>query len=303
MLGRTPGHDQRHPAAEGRRDRRLRRDRGDAAPLHPEGAPEPLGASAGRGLRAVRRDRGREARGRGGLPVRRRAPGVPDRGADGGRDRRGPAGRRAHGQHGRRHRRRHLRGRRDLPRRHRRRPDHPRRRRRARRVDHQLRQEGVQAPDRPADGRGGQARDRLGIPARGGGAGRDPWPRPRLRAPEDRRADLRGGPRGARGAARADHRRDQGDAGPHAARAGVRHHGPRDHARRRRLLLQGLDERLREETQMPAHRAESPLTCVAVGRGRSLEEFEAIHKSNRSEQPHAAKPPPLGFDLYARQSG
>jgi rod shape-determining protein MreB len=47
-------------------------------------------------------------------------------------------------------------------------------------------------------------------------------------------------------------------------------------------LLQGIDERLREETQMPAHRAESPLTCVAVGSGRSLEEFEAIHKSNRS---------------------
>ena len=47
-------------------------------------------------------------------------------------------------------------------------------------------------------------------------------------------------------------------------------------------LLQGLDERLREETQMPAHRAESPLTCVAVGSGRSLEEFEAIHRSNRN---------------------
>ena len=45
-------------------------------------------------------------------------------------------------------------------------------------------------------------------------------------------------------------------------------------------LLQGLDERLREETQMPAHLAESPLTCVAVGSGRSLEEFEAIHRSN-----------------------
>src|SRR6201746_2231562 len=30
-------------------------------------------------------------------------------------------------------------------------------------------------------------------------------------------------------------------------------------------LLQGLDERLREETQMPSHLAESPLTCVAVG--------------------------------------
>jgi len=49
-------------------------------------------------------------------------------------------------------------------------------------------------------------------------------------------------------------------------------------------LLQGLDERLREETQMPAHLAESPLTCVAVGSGRSLEEFEAIHRSNRKSR-------------------
>ena len=43
-------------------------------------------------------------------------------------------------------------------------------------------------------------------------------------------------------------------------------------------LLHGLDERLRHETHMPAHLAESPLTCVAVGSGRSLEEFEAIKK-------------------------
>jgi len=49
-------------------------------------------------------------------------------------------------------------------------------------------------------------------------------------------------------------------------------------------LLQGLDQRLREETQMPAHLAESPLTCVAVGSGRSLEEFEAIHRSNRNSR-------------------
>ncbi|MEZ5100962.1 MAG: rod shape-determining protein [Thermoleophilia bacterium] len=47
-------------------------------------------------------------------------------------------------------------------------------------------------------------------------------------------------------------------------------------------LLQGLDGRLRTETQMPVHVAESPLTCVAVGSGRSLEEFEAIHRSARS---------------------
>ena len=33
---------------------------------------------------------------------------------------------------------------------------------------------------------------------------------------------------------------------------------------------------------MPAHLAESPLTCVAVGSGRSLEEFEVIHRSNKT---------------------
>src|SRR6266487_446596 len=44
-------------------------------------------------------------------------------------------------------------------------------------------------------------------------------------------------------------------------------------------LLQGLDQRLRQETHMPTHLAESPLTCVAVGAGRSLEEFEAMRNS------------------------
>jgi rod shape-determining protein MreB len=48
--------------------------------------------------------------------------------------------------------------------------------------------------------------------------------------------------------------------------------------------LQGLDERLREETQMPCHLAESPLTCVAVGSGRSLEEFEVIHRTNKNSK-------------------
>src|SRR5437763_1190184 len=46
-------------------------------------------------------------------------------------------------------------------------------------------------------------------------------------------------------------------------------------------LLHGLDDRLRQETHMPIHLAESPLTCVAVGSGRSLEEFEVIHRSQR----------------------
>ena len=51
-------------------------------------------------------------------------------------------------------------------------------------------------------------------------------------------------------------------------------------------LLTGLEERLRYETQMPVHVAESPLTCVAIGSGRSLEEFEAMHRSHRSPRRH-----------------
>jgi rod shape-determining protein MreB and related proteins len=47
-------------------------------------------------------------------------------------------------------------------------------------------------------------------------------------------------------------------------------------------LLQGLDQRLRQETHMPTHLAESPLTCVAVGAGRSLEEFDAMRNSARA---------------------
>jgi rod shape-determining protein MreB len=49
-------------------------------------------------------------------------------------------------------------------------------------------------------------------------------------------------------------------------------------------LLHGLDERLRHETQMPVHMAESPLTCVAVGSGRSLEEFEVIHRTQKANR-------------------
>ncbi len=45
-------------------------------------------------------------------------------------------------------------------------------------------------------------------------------------------------------------------------------------------LLHGIDERLRGECQMPAQLADSPLTCVAIGSGRSLEEFEVIHRVN-----------------------
>jgi rod shape-determining protein MreB len=47
-------------------------------------------------------------------------------------------------------------------------------------------------------------------------------------------------------------------------------------------LLAGLDERLRHETQMPAQLAESPLTCVAVGSGRSLEVLEVMQRAAKN---------------------
>ncbi|MGH3023209.1 MAG: rod shape-determining protein [Gaiellaceae bacterium] len=46
-------------------------------------------------------------------------------------------------------------------------------------------------------------------------------------------------------------------------------------------LLRQMDERLRSETGVAVHLVESPLTCVALGAGRSLEEFEAMARAAR----------------------
>jgi rod shape-determining protein MreB len=43
-------------------------------------------------------------------------------------------------------------------------------------------------------------------------------------------------------------------------------------------LLRGLDKRLRHETGMPIHIAENPLSSVAIGSGRCLEEFEVLQR-------------------------
>jgi rod shape-determining protein MreB and related proteins len=43
-------------------------------------------------------------------------------------------------------------------------------------------------------------------------------------------------------------------------------------------LLRGLDERLRHETGMPVHVADDPLTSVALGAGRCVEDFEALQQ-------------------------
>jgi rod shape-determining protein MreB and related proteins len=44
-------------------------------------------------------------------------------------------------------------------------------------------------------------------------------------------------------------------------------------------LLRGLDELMRLETHLPVYRADSPLTCVAIGAGQSLEELPVIHRA------------------------
>ncbi|HYI35201.1 MAG TPA: rod shape-determining protein, partial [Thermoleophilaceae bacterium] len=45
-------------------------------------------------------------------------------------------------------------------------------------------------------------------------------------------------------------------------------------------MLRGFAERLTEETRIEAYLAESPLTCVALGSGYSLEEFEALERAS-----------------------
>ena len=47
-------------------------------------------------------------------------------------------------------------------------------------------------------------------------------------------------------------------------------------------LLRGIDQRLRVETQLPVSVAESPLTCVAIGAGVSLEEIGVLEEVRRS---------------------
>ena len=44
-------------------------------------------------------------------------------------------------------------------------------------------------------------------------------------------------------------------------------------------LLGGIGERLRNETRLPVHVADAPLTCVAIGAGRSLEELSSYERS------------------------
>ena len=45
------------------------------------------------------------------------------------------------------------------------------------------------------------------------------------------------------------------------------------------VLLNGFRELVEQETRLPVHLTDSPLTCVAVGAGHSLEEFHTLERS------------------------
>jgi rod shape-determining protein MreB len=62
-------------------------------------------------------------------------------------------------------------------------------------------------------------------------------------------------------------------------------------------LLQGFAERVRQETGMPAQLAESPLTCVALGSGQSLEEYDAMSRLGGAFQ---ASPPARSRRMRSR---
>ena len=51
-------------------------------------------------------------------------------------------------------------------------------------------------------------------------------------------------------------------------------------------LLRGMDNRLRQETNLPVNIAEDPLSCVALGAGKVLENFQqytnVLEKSSRN---------------------
>jgi rod shape-determining protein MreB len=54
-------------------------------------------------------------------------------------------------------------------------------------------------------------------------------------------------------------------------------------------LLRGLDEKLRQEVGLPVQLADSPLTCVAEGAGRSLDELETLDRAAKAQRKSRAR--------------
>ena len=100
-----------------------------------------------------------------------------------------------------------------------------------------------------------------------------------LGAPQDAPDHRRRDPGGHRGAGRRDHRLDQGDPGPDPTGARRRHHAPGHHAH----SAGGPAARDRQaaparDRDAPVHIADNPLSSVAIGSGKCLEEFEVLQR-------------------------
>jgi rod shape-determining protein MreB len=68
-------------------------------------------------------------------------------------------------------------------------------------------------------------------------------------------------------------------------------------------LLRGFAARIEEETHMPTHLAESPLTCVAEGAGRSLEELHFLSRKARKSRAYAVTSPYVRPAMRPRHDG
>ena len=117
-------------------------------------------------------------------------------------------------------------------------------------------------------------------------------PRGRVGAPEDGPAHERGAARRVRGAAAGDHRGGQGDARADAARAGRRHLDARDHCSPAAARYCGSSTAcFTSRPSCPSRLADSPLTCVVVGAGQALEEFDAARGGGRATHEAALAAP------------
>ena len=105
----------------------------------------------------------------------------------------------------------------------------------------------------------------------------------------------RGDPSGARGAAVADHRRGEGDAGPDTAGAGLGHHGPRHHAGGRRILAAGA----RRAPARGDPDALAPGRVAADLRSRGL---RPLARGVRGHPPHQQIPQQPQAPLLARRA-
>ena len=181
--------------------------------------------------------------------------------------------------HDRRHRR-HDRGRRDLPRWHRRLTEHACRRRRDGRGDRESHQEGIQGsssarrPPRRSSSR--SSAYRLRRSCRPSVRGRD-----MLTGFEDGDHLVGGDQASARRARDPDHRRDEVHARQDAPRARGGHHGPGNRSRGRGPCSRASTSACAPRRRCRCTRGEpSHLRCRRPG--RSLEEFDVIHRASRS---------------------